>query len=83
MANLSKETKSLAAQLAAQQRRSIDEVIRHALEVQAKSAGLQTDRHPRRRMTAEQMMALGAQIAALPVLDPRSPKQIMDDINAL
>jgi antitoxin VapB len=38
---------------------------------------------PRRRMTVEQMRALGAEIAALPLLDPRSPAEIMDDLNAL
>jgi TPP-dependent indolepyruvate ferredoxin oxidoreductase alpha subunit len=29
------------------------------------------------------MQALGAEIAAMPILDPRSPQEIMDDINEL
>jgi antitoxin VapB len=33
-------------------------------------------------MSVEQMLALGSEIAAMPVLDPRSPTEIMDDLNA-
>ncbi len=42
-----------------------------------------TEASPRRRMTVEEMRALGAEIAALPLLDPRSPTEIMEDLNAL
>jgi antitoxin VapB len=34
-------------------------------------------------MTVEQMLALGSEIAAMPVIDPRSPHEIMDDLNAV
>jgi hypothetical protein len=34
-------------------------------------------------MTVEQMRALGAEIRSLPLLDPRSPAEIMEDLNAL
>jgi predicted aconitase with swiveling domain len=34
-------------------------------------------------MTAEQMVALGAEIAAMPLLDRRSPREIMDDLSAV
>ena len=34
-------------------------------------------------MTAEHMLALGAEIAAMPLLDSRSPREIMDDLSAL
>jgi antitoxin VapB len=83
MINLSHETEALAARVAAAQRVSVDMAVRHALEAQARAAGVETSAHPRRRMTVEQMMALGAEIAALPLLDRRSPNEIMDDINAL
>jgi hypothetical protein len=29
------------------------------------------------------MVALGAEIAAMPLLDPRSPREIMDDLSAV
>jgi len=34
-----------------------------------------------RRMTVEQMLSFGSEMAALPIIDPRSPRQIIDDIN--
>jgi hypothetical protein len=34
-------------------------------------------------MTVEEMCALGAEIAALPLLDPRSTAEILEDLNAL
>ena len=95
MINLSQETEALAVQLAAAQRLPVEEVIRRALEAQARAAGVQpeispvavvqapTRSRPRRRMTVEQMVALGAEIAALPILDPRTPNEIMDDVNAV
>ncbi len=36
---------------------------------------------PRRRMSVAQMLAVGSEIAAMPVLDPRSAVEIMDDLN--
>jgi len=35
-----------------------------------------------RRMTVDQMLSFGAEIAAMPLLDRRSPREIMDDLNA-
>jgi len=29
------------------------------------------------------MLAFGSEISAMPLLDPRSPNEIMDDLNAL
>jgi antitoxin VapB len=59
---------------------STGEAIRQALEAELRAMAIQG--RPRRRMSVEQMRALGAGIAALPLLDPRSPAQIMDDLNA-
>jgi antitoxin VapB len=33
-------------------------------------------------MTVEEMLAVGSEIAAMPLLDQRSPREIMDDLNA-
>jgi antitoxin VapB len=81
MINLSQETEALAARLAAAERISAGEAIRQALEAELSAMG--TEVRPRRRMTVEQMCELGAEIAALPVLDQRSPAEIMEDLNAL
>ena len=81
MISLSPETEALAARLAAAKRISAGEAIRQALE--AELCALDAQARPRRRMTVEQMRALGAEIAALPLLDPRSPAEIMEDLNAL
>ena len=37
---------------------------------------------PRRRMTVEEMLSFGAEITAMPILDRRTPNEIMDDLNA-
>ena len=81
MINLSQETEALAARLAAAKRISAGEAIRQALEAELRAMGAEA--RPRRRMTVEQMRALGAEIAALPLLDPRSPAEIIEDLNAL
>jgi antitoxin VapB len=83
MINLSQETEALAVRLAAAQRLSVEAAIQHALEDQARGAGIELEPAPRRRMTVEQMLALGSEIAAMPVIDPRSPHEIMDDLNAV
>jgi antitoxin VapB len=81
MISLSQETEALAAQLAAARRTSVEDAIRQALEAQVRALG--TEPRPRRRMTVEQMAALGAEITALPLLDPRSPAEIMEDLSGL
>jgi antitoxin VapB len=83
MIDLSRETEALAERLAAAQRISVEDAIRQALEARAGVAGPEPKLRPHRRMTVEEMLAVGSEIAAMPLLDPRSPREIMDDINAL
>ncbi len=85
MINLSGETEALAKRLAAAQRLSVEDAIQRALERQAVITGLivETMRPDRRRMSIEEMLAVGDEIAAMPLLDLRSPQEIMDDLNAL
>jgi antitoxin VapB len=85
MIDLSHETETLAKRLADAQRLSVDAAIRRALERQATAAGITGDamRPARRRMSIEEMLAVGDEIAAMPLLDPRSPQEIMDDLNAV
>jgi hypothetical protein len=50
----------------------------HEVRERAKS-----DVGARRRMTVEQMLSFGSEMAALPIVDPRSARQITDDINGI
>jgi antitoxin VapB len=85
MIDLSHETEALAKRLAEMQRLSVDVAIRRALERQATAAGIADDtrRPPRWRMSVAEMLAVGDEIAAMPLLDPRSSQEIMDDLNAV
>ena len=84
MISLSRETEALAQRLAAAPRLSVEAAIQRALEAHARVAGIELGAIiPRRRMTVEQMLAFGSEIAAMPILDPRSPNEIVEDINAL
>jgi antitoxin VapB len=75
--NLSQETEALAKRLAAEQGLSVEDAIRLALEEKARAAGVDSEApRPRRRMSVEKMLAVDAAIAAMPVLDPRSPREI-------
>ena len=82
MIHLSRETEALAKALANAQGVSVDAAIRTALSAQADRSGIEP-RQGRRRLTALEMLAVGDEITALPLLDPRSPSNIMDDLNAL
>ncbi len=89
MIELSEETEALARRLADVQRMSIDAVVKRALETAAHAAGA-TPQPARLRDRAAEITArrhagmdrVVHEIAALPVLDPRSPREIMDDLNA-
>jgi antitoxin VapB len=81
MIHLSDETEALAHRIAVARGISIEEAIARAIEESARMTGVA---RPRRRQTVEQMLAVGDEISALPLLDPRTPHDIMDDdLNAL
>jgi antitoxin VapB len=83
MINLSDETETLAKRIAGAQRVSVDTAIRDALEqmVENKHIDIRTAQPERRRMSIEEMLSVGDEIAAMPLLDTRSPQEIMDDLN--
>lgn len=56
-------------------------MIHLSLENEARAAGIAGIDGTRRRMTVEEMLALGSEIATLPVRDRRSPGQITDELN--
>jgi antitoxin VapB len=90
MISLSQEIEALAKRLAAMQSLSVEDAIRLALEEKARASGVVMEpRHPRdqspeavaaRRARTNRFVA---ELATMPVLDPRSPHEIMDDLNAL
>jgi antitoxin VapB len=80
MIYLTRETEELARRLAKVQQQSVDDVIRQALEARAETIGLVPGR-PRRRQTADQILAAGGEVAARPLLDTRTPRQIIEDIS--
>ncbi len=83
MIRLSEETETLAKRIAGAQRVSVDTAVRDALEQLAKSRHIEigATQPERRRMSIEEMLAVGDEIAAMPLLDTRSPYEIMDDLN--
>ena len=87
---VSPETEALARRLADAQSISVEDAVARALEASARAAGvLPEPRQPRdlspeavaRRNAA--MERIARKIAAMPVRDPRSPEEIMDDLNRL
>ncbi|MGO1163912.1 hypothetical protein G6M64_08795 [Agrobacterium tumefaciens] len=81
MLQLTHDTEQLARKVAARVGRRPDDLIRAALEREAAALGVSTDLPVRNRMTVEQMMAVGEKVSALPLFDPSSPKEILDDLH--
>ncbi len=84
MIHLSAHTEALAKRLADAQNVTVEEAIRLALEERARAAGVADEPiSAKKRLRVESMLAIGAEIAAMPILDPRSPQEIMDDLDSL
>lgn len=88
MIDLSPETEALARRLADAQKISVETAVKQALEARANFVGMVPgargfrDRSPAgiaaRRERIERIVR---DIAAMPVLDPRPARDIMDDLN--
>jgi antitoxin VapB len=90
MISLSRETEALAQRLAVAHNVSIDQAIRVAPEEKARAERIVPEPFRSREQTGEAIPARRAHtdkfvtdLAAMPILDPRSPDEIMDDLNAL
>ena len=81
MLQLTHDTEQRARMVAACVGLRPEQLIRAALEREAKALGVYHGQPGKQRMTVEQMIALGKKVTALPLLDPRSPKEIMDELN--
>ena len=87
MISLSHETETLARRIAQAQRLCVDDAIRRALEAQARVAGFPQgprDLSPQavaaRRARTDRLVA---EFAAMPVLDPRPVRELIEELNAL
>ena len=84
MIDLSQETEALARRLAAAQSVAVDTAVRRALEALAQTTDIAPEprgRSPKAVATRRaRMEQLADEIAALPIRDPRSPREIVDDI---
>jgi len=90
MIRLSDETEALARRLADVQSVTVEDAVRQALEACAHAAGILTEPGQPRDQSPDAVAARRAsldrivrEIAALPVLDARSPHEIMDGPNAI
>ena len=83
MLTLPPEIASLAERLATAQGVPVGVAVRRALEASARAAGVPVvAAAPAQRLSIAAILEVGAEIAAMPLLDQRSPAEIMDDINA-
>lgn len=91
MLDLSQETEALARRLADAQCTSVDDAVRRALEAGAQAAGLNLPKGGGSRDASPEAVAarraridqIVHEIAAMPVLDRRSPSEIVDYLNEL
>jgi hypothetical protein len=89
MIQLSRHTEALARKLAASQGISAEDAVERAVERSAREAGVAVDSKRRELSDAAiaarkgRMKRIAAEIASMAVLDPRSVKDIVDDLNAL
>jgi antitoxin VapB len=90
MIDLSPEIEALARRLADAQSVSVEDAVRQALEARARAAGIVPEPHRPRDQSPEaaavrrtRIDKIVREIAAMPVLDRRSPREIMDDLNAV
>lgn len=84
MIALSPETEALARRLAAAEGVGVDDAIRRALEEKARGGAAARKSRPTPEEIARRKSAMdgiAAEIAAMPILDPRSPQEIMDELN--
>jgi antitoxin VapB len=89
MIQLSRQTEALARKLAASQGISAEDAVKQAVERSARDVGMAVG--PERRELSDTAIAarkarmgrIAAEIASMPVLDPRTVDEIVDDLNAL
>ena len=81
MTTLSPEIERLAQRVAARSGKSTEEVLREAVEAQARMAGVAVaDAAPtRKRIDMERVQQIVRRVSSRPLLDKRNPKEIRDE----
>jgi antitoxin VapB len=79
MITLAPETEQLARLVASRSGTTPERVIEEAVEARAREVGIAptANRHPSGKPSVDRMMAISERFAAYPVLDPRSPDEII------
>jgi antitoxin VapB len=79
MISLAPETEQLARLVAARSGTTPERVLKEAVEARAREMGVMPTGNHRRpdKPSADRMMAISERFAAYPVLDPRSPDEII------
>ena len=90
MISLSQETEALARRVAVAKSLPVDDAIRQALEAFDHSASLLPEPRRPRDLSPDAVAArkasmdqLAAELAAMPILDPRPVEKIIDDLNTI
>ena len=80
MTTLSPEIERLARLVAAQTGKTAEEVIREAIEAQARIAGVEIDEPPAASRTVDlaRVREITRSVASRPLRDTRTPKEILD-----
>jgi len=77
---LSPETEQLARLVGAQTGKTPDEVVREAVEAQARLAGVAVaDTATRKTIDLDRVRAITRRVASRPLIDRRPPRDIRDD----
>jgi antitoxin VapB len=73
------ETEQLARLLAIKSGRTPEEVVKEAIEAKAREAGVALDEHgkPSTKLALDKLREIADRCAALPLIDPRSPDEII------
>jgi hypothetical protein len=81
MITLPPETEQLARRVAERRGATPEDAIKAALETEARRAGIVVahSEKPRRAIDLERIRKITQRIASRPLLDPRQPKEILDE----
>jgi antitoxin VapB len=80
MTVLSAETEQLARLVSARTGKTPDEVVREAVEAQARLAGVAVaDTGARKAIDLDRVRAITRRVVSRPLLDRRTPREIRDD----
>jgi antitoxin VapB len=80
MITLPTETEELARRIAARRGKTPEDVLKDGVETEARLAGvaIAEGAKPRKEIDVERVREIARRVASLPLLDRRSPREILD-----